>query len=215
MKLIALPDVHGRSREVELLADRLAEVDLVILAGDLSNGKSHQAARVVDAIRAHNEHILAVPGNMDAGEVLAYMDGQGINLHRQSRVIDGVNFVGMGGALPFAGDFVFEDPVFERFFAELSFDTALPQVLICHQPPFGTPTDHLPNIGHVGSKAVRAYVEKIQPLICFTGHIHEAAVITQVGQTQIINPGPLWLSGQYAYAEIENGKLDRLEIVEI
>jgi Icc-related predicted phosphoesterase len=43
---------------------------------------------------------------------------------------------------------------------------------------------------HVGSHAVRAFIEKYQPLACITGHIHEGIGIDKIGRTQIINPGP-------------------------
>jgi hypothetical protein len=58
---------------------------------------------------------------------------------------------------------------------------------------------------------VRTYIETRQPLICFTGHIHEAKGIDRIGRTQIINPGPLWKGG-YAYAEVEGGQIKTLEI---
>ncbi len=54
---------------------------------------------------------------------------------------------------------------------------------------------------HVGSRAVRAFIEAVQPLVCFTGHIHGGVGIDTIGVTRIVNPEPL-SSGGYAYAEI-------------
>ena len=64
---------------------------------------------------------------------------------------------------------------------------------------------------HVGSKSVRSFIERTQPLICFTGHIHEGIGVDTIGITKVINPGPVWKS-QNAYAEIAEGKVLCLEI---
>ena len=42
---------------------------------------------------------------------------------------------------------------------------------------------------HVGSTAIRAFIEKYQPDLCITGHIHEGKGIDAIGRTKIINPG--------------------------
>ncbi|MBN2117454.1 MAG: hypothetical protein JW730_12835 [Anaerolineales bacterium] len=85
---------------------------------------------------------------------------------------------------------------------------------MCHQPPFGTRNDLIQGNVHVGSKAVRKFIERYQPLICFTGHIHEGTGIHQMGNTRIINPGPL-SEGSYAYADITPEGIQALEVVPI
>jgi len=62
----------------------------------------------------------------------------------------------------------------------------------------------------VGSVAVRLFIEKYQPKICFTGHIHESVGVDKIGDTHIINPGML-NRGCFAYAEIGEN-VDTLEI---
>jgi Icc-related predicted phosphoesterase len=54
---------------------------------------------------------------------------------------------------------------------------------------------------HVGSESVRAFIETVQPLLCFTGHIHEGRGMDSIGRTKVVNPGPLW-TGNYAYARV-------------
>jgi len=41
----------------------------------------------------------------------------------------------------------------------------------------------------VGSSAIRDAVEKYQPLLMLTGHIHESRGVVKIGRTTIINPG--------------------------
>ena len=42
---------------------------------------------------------------------------------------------------------------------------------------------------HCGSKALREAVEKYQPLLCLSGHIHESRGASLIGRTVCINPG--------------------------
>jgi len=74
-----------------------------------------------------------------------------------------------------------------------------------HVPPYDTNLDSAPELdanltpklslsggfkmASVGSKAVRAALEKYQPLLGLHGHIHESRSAQKVGKTMCINPG--------------------------
>ncbi len=75
-------------------------------------------------------------------------------------------------------------------------------VLLLHTPPCDTPLDraaldektyeHVPLDVHVGSIAVKRFIEERQPLLTLHGHIHEAARLTgewkiRIGRTVCIN----------------------------
>jgi len=67
-------------------------------------------------------------------------------------------------------------------------------IYVCHTPPFNTPLDGMPRGRHVGSKALRAFIEQHAPLLTLHGHIHESPEISghyavQLGATWSINPG--------------------------
>lgn len=207
MKLIALTDIHEDTRRLEQIADQLKAVDLLILAGDITNATGTiGATTVINALRQYNQHILAIPGNWDNDATTAYLNDEGINLDSRHIVIDGTAFAGVGGSLrsivPTPNEYT------EGEFAETldnavsGCDPTLPLVLVCHQPPANTCNDLTWSQLHVGSHAIRSFIETQQPIICFTGHIHEGVGIDTIGQTQVVNPGPLFKSG-YAYAEIE------------
>lgn len=68
-------------------------------------------------------------------------------------------------------------------------------ILISHTPPAGTAIDRLKNGKHVGSEAVRAFIETHQPDLCISGHIHEARGEDTIGNTRIYNPGMLQHGG--------------------
>src|SRR5687767_8933636 len=100
--IIALPDLHGEVQNLELIAEQLRAVDLVILPGDLTtprNSGAGLASQVVEGVRRHNQRVLAVPGNWDGPGVSAYLDREGINLDRQSVLMGGFNLLGLGGSL--------------------------------------------------------------------------------------------------------------------
>ncbi len=215
VKIIALTDIHGKVDATQTIAAELRAADLVLLPGDLTNfGRRDDAARIVDAVRAHNPRVLAVMGNCDRRDVEQYLIDEGLCLHRSHQVVDGVVFAGLGGSLPCPVRTLNEWS--EEEIAE-HLDTALdgapagaPLVLVSHQPPHGTVTD-LASIGlHVGSAAVRAFIETRKPLLCFSGHIHEAQGTDQLGASTLVNPGP-FMEGRYAWAEIADGAC-RVEI---
>jgi Icc-related predicted phosphoesterase len=85
-----------------------------------------------------------------------------------------------------------------------------PVIIVSHQPPRGVKGDRLRSGSHVGSTALRAFIEEVKPLICFTGHIHEGRGIDSIGPTRIVNPGPLGY-GCHAYAVVSR-KVETLEI---
>jgi uncharacterized protein len=220
MKLVALPDLHdGGIKYLPNMRTALIEADIVLLPGDLTTlGDATAAARVVEAVRVYNAHVLAVPGNWDTRAVSQYLNQQNINLHGTNCVNDGIAFVGAGGSLPYSGapkmQMLYDNIQYEMILQEAiaGLSRRFPRILVSHQPPFENATDHMFSGTHSGSRAIRQFIEDTQPLICFTGHIHEIQAIDQIEQTYIINPGPLWLSRSYAYAEIENNQVKTLEI---
>ena len=69
-----------------------------------------------------------------------------------------------------------------------------------------TTTDLLPGGQHVGSRSVRDFIERVQPEVCLTGHIHEAVSRDTIGRTQVLNPGMLSLGG-YVHISLTGGRL--------
>ena len=67
-------------------------------------------------------------------------------------------------------------------------------IYVCHTPPSNTPLDQMPRGRHVGSKALRAFIEQHAPPLTLHGHIHESPELSghyaaQLGTTWSINPG--------------------------
>jgi Icc-related predicted phosphoesterase len=211
---IALPDIHDRAEPLKDMWHVLADVDVVLLPGDMTNGNADNLHRVLNVLEDLNENILAVCGNMDTEAMNMWLAHEGLSLHRRHVLLDDIAILGCGGALPFYGKYVFSEAELAEFLNDTlqGVSAETPKILVCHQPPYNTEVDRIEDGTHVGSKAVREFIERVQPLICFTGHIHSAPGIDSIGSTQIINPGPVWQTKHYAYAEVERGKVVTLEI---
>ncbi len=101
-----------------------------------------------------------------------------------------------------------------------------PEKSICvlHVPPLDSGLDQCPELdkdlriitqgGQVvmksaGSTAVRAFIEKVQPLLTLHGHIHESPGHTRIGRTLCINAGSEYAEGimKAAIINLENGKV--------
>ncbi len=212
LKIIGLTDIHGDHEYIDLLGGELEESDAIVISGDITNFGGRDAASVIlDRIRKFNTNIFAVPGNCDESDVNILLDELRIGVHGSSRSLNGFRFAGAGGALKSPG-------MTPTTFTEGEFTTNLSSsvrgidpesdfIMISHQPPKKTKLDMVLGFHHVGSRAVRAFIEEYQPLLCFCGHIHEAAGTDKIGRTLIINPGP-FNRGGYARVEIVDGKIN-------
>jgi Icc-related predicted phosphoesterase len=67
-------------------------------------------------------------------------------------------------------------------------------VFVLHSPPRDTCCDMIGSRVHVGSRAIRAFVEREQPPLVLAGHIHESPRVSAsyrdtIGRTVTVNPG--------------------------
>ena len=67
-------------------------------------------------------------------------------------------------------------------------------IYIMHSPPFGTLLDLIYGGKPAGSRSIRAFIKRNQPLLTLHGHIHESpelsgAYVDRLGETLMVNPG--------------------------
>jgi Icc-related predicted phosphoesterase len=103
-------------------------------------------------------------------------------------------------------------------------------ILNVHVPPYGSGLDEAPVLDEnlrvvqvlgqvkfaaVGSTAVRAIEEELQPLLGLHGHIHEASGIKRIGRTLAINPGSDYSTGALngAIVTLEREKVGTYQLV--
>lgn len=209
MKIIVISDIHGHTGRISALEPELVDADVLIAAGDLTHfGGARQAHEVVEALTKIAPRVIAITGNCDNPVVRESLREWGVGLDGREVVIGGIRFVGLGGSLPCPGATPNEYSE-EEYAAILDCAGvgAEPLVLISHQPPYDTKIDMIPTGLHVGSKSVREFIELRQPLLCISGHIHEACGIDAIGPTRLVNPGA-FQGGGFACCEITDGKVE-------
>ncbi|KAB1441760.1 metallophosphoesterase family protein [Pseudodesulfovibrio senegalensis] len=218
MHWIALGDIH----ESTSIFDEIPDLDTargVIITGDITNRGTPAAARsVLSALRRHNPNLLAQPGNMDTEDVAELLREEGIDLHcRVHELAPGLGIMGVGYSTP--TPFNTPGEVDEEVLAEWLDQTHAQAgrfeklIVVVHEPPGQSRLDVLGNGQHVGSMAVRRFIERAMPELVITGHIHESGGTDIVGQTMVINPG-MAAGGGYVRIDFANGQLSaRLENV--
>ena len=198
---VGIGDVHGHTANLRFIPE-LPLATGVIVSGDLTiRGGVPEASEVAQAISAVNPRILAQIGNMDFATVQTWLDGQGWGIHaRAVELAPGLGLMGVGWSppTPFATPSEVPDArlaewLLEAYEQARDFDHL---ILVSHTPPHGTTTDVVGSGAHVGSLAVREFIERAQPDMCLTGHIHESRNMDSIGKTVIVNPGDL-ASGGY------------------
>jgi Icc-related predicted phosphoesterase len=90
-----------------------------------------------------------------------------------------------------------------------------------HVPPYNTGLDNAPMVDGelrivmdggqprmtpVGSTALRAVIEQMQPLVGMHGHVHESRGRTSLGRTLVVNPGSAYSEGTLQSALIRVGR---------
>ncbi len=207
---IVFGDIHERITAVERIDD-LSRADGVFLSGDLTNlGTRESAGRIVSAVAEINPRIYAQIGNMDTPAVDRVLTEQGINVHGQVMDLgEGVCLASVGFSTP--TPFGTPSEVDESQICQWTHDV-LEQaggfahvILMVHTPPRGDVVDKLPSGAHVGSPGVRALIEKYQPAIVVTGHIHEGVGEEKIGRSHVLNPGAFAQGGYVRIDETPSG----------
>lgn len=188
---------------------------------------------LVERVDTRKVITIAMPGNDDSpdidGIIKSYQD-RGV-VYPLDRVVDimGHELISLAHTNPTPWDTPREmsEEQLEKEIDKLMQKVKNPRQAIfnLHVPPYGTSLDMAPELtedlrvksdlgqiclSHVGSKAVRAALEKYQPLLGLHGHIHESDGLERLGETVIINPGSEYEKGILrAYViEIVEGKVD-------
>ncbi|MGC8759554.1 MAG: metallophosphoesterase family protein [Bryobacteraceae bacterium] len=189
MRILVFSDIHGDRAALESLMAQ--EADVYVAAGDLvSWGRGLDALAPV--LKSRAPRVWVLPGNHEhETDIEAFCGRHGLHaLHGRHFEADGWRVAGLGHSSPTPfntpGEYTEEEIAarLERF-AGLK-----PLVLICHCPPLGTPLDRAAFGRHIGSRAVREFLEREQPVWFACGHVHEAAgVVAQIGATRAVNAG--------------------------
>jgi len=207
---IVFGDIHERISAVERI-DGIGQAAGILLSGDLTNlGTRESATRIVDAVTALNPRIYAQIGNMDTQAVDRLLTEREVNVHNTVTDLGGgvgLAAVGYSTPTPFGTPSEVDDAQICQWAHDVleaagNFEQV---ILMIHTPPRGDVVDRLPSGAHVGSPGVRALIEKYQPAIVVTGHIHEAAGDERMGRSHVLNPGNFGAGGYVVIEETPEG----------
>jgi Icc-related predicted phosphoesterase len=208
---IGIGDVHGDPGPLQRIPGA-NEAAGIIVSGDFSDhGGPEAVSSILEMIRSVNPNVMAQTGNMDKPEAAALLADEGVSIHRAGRELaPGVGIMGVGysSPTPFSTPSEVPDKTLSQWLEEAhaqvkGYDKL---VAVIHDPPKGTKLDVVGGGTHVGSAAVRAFIERVQPDVVLTGHIHESDGEDVIGRTRIVNPGML-SSGGYAVISLRDGEL--------
>jgi hypothetical protein len=209
---IGVGDIH---EDISLLNEipNLTDAAGIIISGDITNrGGIRRASQLLKPVSAINSNIYAQIGNMDRAEITTYLEEKGWNIHASGKQLAeniGIMGVGYSTPTPFRTPSEVPDAMLGKWL-EMGYEQIkhLPKlILVAHDPPFGSKTAELPSGENVGNKSVLEFIQRVQPDICLTGHIHEADIEDFIGKTKVINPGMLCMGG-YAVISLKDDKLE-------
>lgn len=205
MRLLCITDIHSDRQQFERILLREPEPDLLLIGGDFTNfGPPQEAEALLDLALLHCPAVLAVAGNCDSAAIDDMLVRRGVSLHRRGTIVNGVGFFGLSAMPPWRGNmYEFTEAELDGFLAEghAQVQAAPRCIMLTHPPPRATKADRNVAGQHVGSTAVRAWMDRHQPALLVCGHIHEARSLDEINGTTIVNCGPA-RNGYYAVAEV-------------
>lgn len=215
--MVVIGDIHNDAESIINFLDKLSALnfEVIICPGDFIDvaPKGFTAKEIgsliIEELRAFKKPIVAVPGNLD-GNILSLLEDEKISIHGKGKIIGDVGFYGFGGArTPFQTSLEPSEEQIENGlrngFEEIK--NAKYKIQVTHIPPINTNIDRLYTGAHVGSEAVRKFIEKNKPNVAVSAHVHEARGIDNLAETKLLNAGR-FPEGSFGFIEIKNGKID-------
>jgi Icc-related predicted phosphoesterase len=228
MKFLYVTDVHGDPEIIEKLLKEgeRKSIKAIVIGGDICPGfeiygqrfflEFYLVPRLLKFVKKSRKLVFGMMGNDDFGlnlDVLQKAEEMGILkiIHSKIHKLNHSNITGY----PFVNPTPFMFKEWEKEEREITKDMnklkkkSDPEktIYVFHAPPFRTKLDVLYSGEHTGSKAIRKFIEKEQPLLTLHGHIHESFVMSgsfqqRIGKTLCLNPG----SGKIAEIDLDGLK---------
>jgi uncharacterized protein len=191
-KILAVGDIHGDTGLVKKLAKKAEKenVDLVILAGDLTMG-GEETDNLIKPFQKAKKQVLLIPGNHEGPETTEFLSkvyDNATNIHGYSFKPKKDKNLGIFGAGTV--DWGIEGSSSDEILALLKkghkyIKDSKKKIMVTHMHPRGSKQEFS---GFEGSVAVKKAIKDFKPDILITGHIHEAGGLQEkIGETTVIN----------------------------
>ena len=189
VKVLAIGCIHGNQGLVKKLAEKAEneDVDIVILAGDLTyGGSSYQ--NLIGPFAKKGKKVLLIPGNHEPLSLIHFLEekySNAKNIHGDSFMDKGRGFFGAGSA-----NIGIHQLTEEEIFSLLKIGHEKvkdreKRIMVTHMHPSGSKSEFS---GFKGSKSIRRAIKEFQPDVALFAHIHEASGTEEnMGKTRVIN----------------------------
>ncbi|MBF0257752.1 MAG: metallophosphoesterase family protein [Desulfamplus sp.] len=197
MRYLLFSDIHCDRASCKSIIRKAENADIAIGAGDYALFRK-DLKMSIDLLSEIEIPTVLVPGNHETLSELTYacngLDNFHV-LHGNSVEINGVIFMGIGYAIPITPFVPWSVDLSEEDARKFLSKPVLSKpdrgfVFIAHSPPFGC-LDRIHGNQNIGSKTIRAFIEKSNPSFVVCGHIHEMwNRKSHIKSIPVINCGP-------------------------
>lgn len=167
-----------------------------------------QGTRIQCFVTPGNDDFWEVDAVIQGSQTVQFVEGRCVSLDERHEMVT----TGYSNLTPWKTEREVSEEELERRLEAMWANVRDPEnaLAVIHVPPLGTALDVAPELGpdlnlkmsigglkmtHVGSSAVRKWIEDRQPLCGLHGHVHESQAAERLGRTLCLNPGSDYASG--------------------
>lgn len=185
MRILAFTDTHLDTGSRKAIKQKVGKADIVVCAGDFTifGSGMEKELRWMNKL---GKTVVLVHGNHEDEKLVREACKKLENIkfiHKKKYEQENYVFVGYGG-----DGFSLINKKFEKFAAKLQLPRGKKIIFVSHQPAHNTKIDYIWD--HHGNKSYRKFIDRKQPVLAISGHLHETAgKEDRVKNTRLVNPG--------------------------
>ena len=190
MKILAAGCLHNNTEFIESLAQKADDenVDLVVLAGDLTLGEASTEG-IIGPFARRNRKVALVPGNHETASTADFLAQKydATNLHGYGFNHGDIGIFGCGGANIGVHQLT-ETDIFKYLEkAHKNIAETKKKIMVTHVHPAESVMEQFSEFVK-GSTGVTQAIEAFKPDILLCSHVHEASGLEEtIGTTRVIN----------------------------
>lgn len=203
MIILHVSDIHCETEKLKqlLIRTELPEYNIVAVTGDIECD-----GEIVDLLNKTGKKILFVPGNMDDISISKIFRAHDSNIDASVKKIEDYIFAGIGGLSVISS----LNSVSSKL-DKMGIEGNRNLIVLSHHPPRAEKVDKVIIGVHAGLKEIREFILKYKPLFLLHGHIHESPGYEIIGETTVVNAGPL-LRGHYALIYVKEKRVENKKL---
>ena len=190
MKILAAGCLHNNTDLIERLAKQAEDhdVDLVVLAGDLTLGEASTEG-ILGPFRSRNRNVALIPGNHETAATAEFLAAKydATNLHGYGLKHGDVGIFGCGGANVGVHQLT-EDEIFSYLENSHKYvKDSRKKIMVTHVHPAESSMEKFSDFVK-GSSGVTQAIEAFKPDVLLCSHVHEASGLEEtIGGTKVVN----------------------------